>query len=131
MIFKCAASFLFFGVLFLLGCSLEKTISAASVCDKIVAAGIGKNCTRDKPMALGARARNKYNFDLTGVPGKGGAVFDFSTQEDYNATVNAFAEVAFLAGPHRYGNSKTKIFVQMNSGASLNDGDLVKNIVEK
>ncbi len=116
-----------FGLIILLGCAQKP--SASAVCKKIESSGIGKGCTQVKPDKINARAKTKFDFDLVGVPGEKGAVLDFESDADYSATVEAYAAAAMLAGPHRYGNPSTRIFVQLNSGASLEDGNTVKAIV--
>lgn len=110
-----------------LGCGAKPT--AESVCRQIEAAGVGKGCTSAKPEMMSARARTRFNFDLVHVPGKTGQVLDFASGDDYDATEKAFAAAALLAGPHRYGNASTRIFVQVNSGASLDDGKALAGIV--
>jgi hypothetical protein len=110
------------------GCAAKPT--ASTVCKKIEAAGIGSGCSQVKPEVINARAKTKFDFDLVRVPGEKGAVLDFTSDDDYLATVNAYATAAMLAGPHRYGNASTRIFVQLNTGASLEEGNLVKAIVD-
>jgi hypothetical protein len=111
----------------MLGCAAKP--DASSICKQIEAAGIGTSCTQVKPEIINARAKTKVDFDLVRVPGKKGAVLDFASADDYSATVNAYAAAAMLAGPHRYGNPSTHIFVQLNTGASLEDGGAVSAIV--
>ena len=66
---------------------------------------------------------------MPSVPGHGGAVMAFEKSEDYDATVQAFAAAAVMAGPHRYGNPKARIFVQFNEGASPDVGDKAKAVI--
>lgn len=115
------------GSMVMLGCRAKP--DAAGICKKIEASGIGKNCTQIKAEVINARAKTKYDFDLVRVAGEKGAVLDFATDDDYSTTVNAYATMAMFAGPHRYGNPSTRIFVQMNTGASIDDGNAVKAIV--
>ncbi|XXX79181.1 hypothetical protein WMF30_10445 [Sorangium sp. So ce134] len=118
---------LVFGLV-LSGCSAKP--AAADVCAKLEAAGIAKNCRESKPLALTARAAQKYDFDLVEVPGKTGQVLTFAADEDYSATVEAFKAMAMLAGPHRYGNQKARVFLQMNDGASLDTGKKAQGVVD-
>ncbi|XXY23346.1 hypothetical protein WME88_27420 [Sorangium sp. So ce216] len=108
----------------------SKPPTAAEACAKLEAGGIAKNCAEVKPRALTARASQNFNFDLVEVPGKTGQVMSFAAEDDYNATVEGFKTMAILAGPHRYGNPKARIFVQMNEGASLEAGKRAQSIVE-
>jgi len=110
------------------GCSSKPT--AASVCEKIQAAGVGNNCREDKPMGLGASASEKASFDLPSVPGQGGQVLRFTNEEAYTMTENVFAGAAILAGPHRYGSRKALVFVQMNDELDVDKGQAVKAIVD-
>ncbi|WP_441288470.1 hypothetical protein ACSRUE_42035 [Sorangium sp. KYC3313] len=110
------------------GCSQKP--AAAEVCSKLEAAGIAKNCREAKPLALTARAAQKYDFDLVEVPGKTGQVLTFAADDDYSATVEAFKAMAMLAGPHRYGNQKARVFLQMNDGASLDTGKKAQGVIE-
>lgn len=112
----------------LAGCAPKPT--AEAVCHQLEAAGQAKGCHQDKPEVFAARAKTKWVFDLPRVAGKTGQVLDFANADDYQATVDAFTKAAMLAGPHRYGSSKALVFVQMNTGASLDDGNKVKGIVD-
>lgn len=108
----------------------NKGPSAADVCKKIEAAGVGKNCKEGERKMLSGRASSKYDFDLVAVPGKTGQVLSFDRDDDYQATEKAFREAGMLAGPHRYGSAKARIFVQMNEGLSTADGNKVKALVD-
>lgn len=111
-----------------LGCGKKPT--AMAVCKQIEAAGVGTGCKEDKPGGLGAAASEKAVFDLPTVPGKGGAVYAFPNDDAFEATEKAFEGAAMLAGPHRYGSKKARIFVQMNEGADLEVGKKAKAVVE-
>lgn len=117
-------------VLFLTACSKAKPPTAKEAADKLAAAGILTNCKQAVPRALTARASEYWGCDLPSVPGKGASVLAFADDEAYEATVKAFEAAAMLAGAHRYGNAKVRIFVQMNEGASLETGQKTKAIVE-
>ena len=104
--------------------------SAASVCNKLVDAGIAAGCREEKPAGLGAAAVERYTFDLPSVQGKTGQVLRFENKATYTQTVDAFAATAFFAGPHRYGSEKALIFVQMNEGLSLELGKSAKATIE-
>lgn len=105
--------------------------TAQSVCADLVTAGIAVNCHRITPGGASARARERYDFDLVSVPGHGGAVMSFDTDEDYDWTVDFYARTAVFAGPHRYGNRARRIFVQMNEGAPFDVGDATRRIIEQ
>lgn len=109
----------------------SKPPTSSSVCEKLVAAGVGSNCRPDTPSGLGAIAKEKTDFDLAEPAGKMGAVYSFTDDASYTATVDAFQKAASLAGPHRYGNSKARIFIQMNEDASVDMGNKAKEIIEK
>lgn len=111
-----------------LGCS--KAVTAADACKKLEAAGVAANCHEEKPEMFAARAKQKYAFDLPSVPGKTGQVLSFADSDAYSATAKAFESAAMLAGPHRYGSEKALIFVQMNTGASLDTGKKAKAVVD-
>jgi hypothetical protein len=106
--------------------------SASDVCKKLEAAGVATagSCKQDKPLALAARAKEKYVFDLASVPGKTGQVLTHASAEDYKATVDGFTAAAALAGPHRYGSEKALVFVQLNDKASLDVGNKAKAVVD-
>ncbi|MFO0590324.1 MAG: hypothetical protein U0441_22470 [Polyangiaceae bacterium] len=106
------------------------TPAAQDVCAKLEAAGVARGCHEVKAEVINARARTKYDFDLVHVPGEGGAVLDFAKDDDYETTVKMYEAAAMFAGPHRYGNAKARVFVQMNAGASLEEGKQVKALVE-
>lgn len=105
------------------------TPAPSDVCSKLAAAGVAANCRRETPKMINARAADDYEFDLPSVPGHGGAVLSFAKDDDYTATVAAYEAMAMLAGPHRYGNPKARIFVQFNEGAPPDVGDKAKAIV--
>lgn len=111
-----------------MGCTKKPT--AMTVCQKIEATGVGKNCREGKPGGLGAAAIEDAAFDLPSVPGKGGAVMRFENEGAYDRTVDAFERAAMLAGPHRYGSKRALIFVQMNEGLSMEDGRKVRSVVD-
>lgn len=108
----------------------SKPPSSADVCQKLVAAGVASNCHADTPIGLGARANEETAFDLTSVPGHGGAVFAFEKADDFESTVKAFEGASVLAGPWRFGNAKARIFVQMNDGAKPDVGQKAKAVVD-
>jgi hypothetical protein len=108
----------------------SKGPTAADVCKKLETDGIAKGCKQDKPQAISGRAKEKYAFDLPSVAGKTGQVLSFERDDDFQATEKAFREVGMLAGTHRYGNAKARIFVQLNSDASLEVGTKTKAIVD-
>jgi hypothetical protein len=112
----------------LVACSKGPT--AADVCKKLETDGVARGCKQDKPAMISARAKEKYAFDLVSVPGKTGQVLSFERGDDFAATEKAMREAGMLAGPHRYGNAKARIFVQLNSDASLEVGNKTKAIVD-
>lgn len=119
----------------LLGCdkissAVAPKPTAKEVCEKLVAAGLGSNCKEVVPGGVNARASSKWDFDLKSPPGKGAGVMSFADADAYKNAVAAYEATAFFAGAHRYGNEKALIFVQMNSGASLEDGKKAKAIVD-
>lgn len=104
--------------------------TAADVCKKVEASGIAKGCREDKPGGLGAASDSTWVADLVEVPGKTVQVMHFPNADTYAATVKSFEGAAVLAGPHRYGNEKGRIFVQANSGLSLEGGKKLKGVVD-
>lgn len=110
--------------------SCTKPPTAQEVCGTLESAGVAKGCHEVKAEVINARARTKYDFDLAHVPGQKGAVLDFEKAEDYEATVKMYEAAAFFAGPHRYGNPKARVFVQMNTNASIEEGKQVKALIE-
>lgn len=111
-----------------LACS--KQPSSADVCQKLVAAGVASNCHPATPNGLGARASEETGFDLPSVPGHGGGVYAFEKADDFDSTVKAFEGAAMLAGPWRFGNAKSRIFVQLNDGAKPDVGQKAKALVD-
>jgi hypothetical protein len=103
-----------------------KPPTAMEACNKLTSAGVAANCQIDKPGGLGADASEKVAFELPSVPGKGGAVYRFDNDEAYDSTVKSFDDAKVLAGPHRYGSRKARIFVQFNDGASMDVGAKAK-----
>lgn len=114
-------------VLLLPACS--KPPSAMEVCHKLEAGGVASACRTGKPMGLGSDASEEVEFDLPSVPGKGGAVYGFDSDEGYDSTVRSFDGAKVLAGPHRYWNKKRRIFTQFNDGASMDVGAKAKAII--
>lgn len=112
----------------MVGCASQPT--AAEVCKKLESAGVAKGCKQNVPSAMNARAKEEYVFDLVAPKGKTGHVLSFEKADDYDATVKAYEAMAMLAGSHRYGSSKARIFVQLNSEASLDTGKKAKAIVD-
>lgn len=104
--------------------------TAMDVCHRLESAGVAANCRGGTPNGLGAAAVEDAEFDLSSVPEHGGAVLRFDTDEAYDRTVDSFSKAAALAGPHRYGSRKTRIFVQMNEGASSAVGAQAKAVVD-
>jgi hypothetical protein len=111
-----------------LGCQSKPT--AADVCKKLERAGVAKGCKQSVPAAVNARAKEEYVFNLAAPAGKTGHVLSFEKDDDYDATVKAYEAMAMLAGSHRYGSAKARIFVQLNSGASLATGKKAKAVVD-
>lgn len=111
----------------MLGCS--KGPSAMDVCKQIESSGVGSNCHAETPDGLGAGAKEAAAFDLVHVAGKGGQVLKFDDTDKFSKTVDAFDAAAMLAGPHRFGSKKALVFVQMNDGASADDGGKVRGVV--
>lgn len=116
----------------MIGCSKPK---ATDVCHEIEKSSVGANCRAGTPGGVNATASERIDFDLPSVKGKDGkpeegSVFSFANDEAYTSTERAYAGLAALAGPHRYGNAKARIFVQMNSGLSAENGQKVKAIVD-
>jgi hypothetical protein len=98
-------------------------------CEKLVAAGVAEHCVTGKPGGLGAAAIAVVNYDLPEVPGKTGGVWRFETDEKFDEMVKAFDDAKVIAGPFRYGNRSRRIFVQFNSGASMEMGAKAKAAV--
>jgi hypothetical protein len=112
------------------GCSKLSPPTPKGVADKLTAEGILTNCTQAQPKAFTARASEVWSCDLPSVPGKGANVMGFADDAAYEATVKAFEGAALLAGGHRYGNAKARIFVQMNQDAPLEIGQKTKGIID-
>ena len=110
------------------GCSSPP--SAATVCQKLAAAGVAANCRPSAPGGLGAAASERQEFDLPDVAGKTGQVLRFADAAGYDATVKAFDAAAVLAGPHRYGSAKARVYVQLNSGAAADVGAKARAVVD-
>ncbi|MDC3985790.1 hypothetical protein [Polyangium jinanense] len=104
--------------------------TAKEAADKLVAAGVLANCTQEPPRGLNARASEYWKCELPSVPGEGAGVMTFADDDAYQTTIKAFDGAAVLAGPHRYGNARARVFVQMNQGASLEVGNKAKAIVD-
>lgn len=110
---------------------LGRALGRWAIADRqLVAQGAAANCRESKPEGLGAAAVEKVDFDLPSVAGKTGAVFRFEKDETFDQTVANFEKAAVLAGPHRYGSKKGLIFVQANSGLSLEEGKKLKAVVD-
>lgn len=102
------------------GCAPK--ITAASTCAKLEAAGVAKGCASRPPGGIGAAAKEALDFELPSVPGKGGQVLAFESEDAYKGAVKAFEAASFLAGPHRYGNDKRRIFVQLTESTPAEVG---------
>jgi hypothetical protein len=90
---------------------------------------VAANCRPDAPTGLGVGAKEKAAFDLVNVKGNGGQVLAFDDEEKFGKTVDAFEAAKMLAGPHRYGSKKARVFVQMNDETPATDGTKVRGIV--
>jgi hypothetical protein len=103
--------------------------SAKAICEALTSKGFGTNCTEDKPGGLGAAAWERYAFDLPDPKGKTCQILTFKTDADFQATLKAFDGAAALAGPHRYGNAKARVFVQCNSDMPRDAGSKLEQAV--
>lgn len=112
-----------------LAVACSKPPTAKEAADRLTAAGILSNCKQEAPKGLNAKASEYWHCDLPSVPGEGAGVMSFEKDDAYQTTVAAFEAMAMVAGSHRYGNEKARIFVQMNSEASLEVGNKAKAIV--
>lgn len=110
--------------------SCSKPVTPMDACHKLETAGVASNCHEGKPHGLAADANADIEFDLPSVPGHGGAVFGFDSDEHYDSTVKSFDDAKVIAGPHRYGNKKKRIFVQFNDGASMATGKTAKDVID-
>lgn len=108
---------------------IPAAVDAEAVCQMIVRLGVGANCTESEPGGVGIGADANYEFELPSVPGESGQVMVFSDSKIYDKTVAAYAEVASLAGPHRYGSSNALVFVQINEGLSAAEGQKVEQLI--
>lgn len=115
-------------VLLLWGCTPK--VTAASTCAKLEAAGVAKNCQPKPPGGLGAAAKEAVDFELPSVPGKGGQALAFESEDAYKGAVKTFEAASFLAGPHRYGNDKARIFVQLTESTPADVGAKAKAVVD-
>ncbi len=118
------------GLLLALGCtSCVAKPSAASVCEKLTAAGVAENCHTEAPGGIGASATEKFAFDIPKSSGKTGQVLKFDGEAAYAATVKTFDGMAGLVGPHRYGSEKALIFVQLNNETPAELGANARTVV--
>jgi hypothetical protein len=117
-----------FAVALLPACAKPPT--AMDACHKLETSGVAANCVTEKPAGLGANAIEVVHYDLPTVPGEGGAVWLFETDEKYDEMVKAFDDAKVLAGPFRYGSKARRIFTQFNSGASMQLGEKAKATVK-
>jgi hypothetical protein len=99
----------------LAGCSNRPT--AMSVCRKLEDAHVAKDCKGDEPGGIGAAAKERVVFKLVESK-KTGQVLTFESHDAYTRTVDNFEKMKKLAGPHRFGDESTLVFVQLNSEAS-------------
>jgi hypothetical protein len=104
--------------------------TAASVCTKLEEAGVAAGCIPKTPGGIGAGAKEATDFQLPSVPGKGGSTYSFDNDAQYEATVKNFESFAGLAGPHRYGNPKARIFVQLTKDTPTAVGVKAKAVVD-
>lgn len=101
------------------------------VCKKLFRAEVASNCREETPGGIGAAATKRFDFDLRSVPGKGASILYFDDEGSYTQTVIEYGKRSFISGPHRYGNKKKRIFVQMNAGASEEDARKVKDVLAR
>ena len=113
-----------------------RTTTAMDVCIQFVHAGFATHCHEVKPEGLGASAVERVEFTLE-PPYKndeggeaGGSVLRYDSKDKFENVIKSYEEFRVLAGPHRYENRSKMIFVQMNSGASMDIGRKAKGIVE-
>lgn len=91
--------------------------SALEICRAFEAQGVASQCRAASEHSAGSgweQAAESALFDLPSVPGHQGEVAVFTSPEAYKKTVDAFAEGAEQAGPHRYGAPKALVFTQIN-----------------
>lgn len=119
------------GLAFVVAClaSCAKRPTAMDVCEEIVAAGAGAACRVEIPGGLGAAAVERVEFDLPSAPGRTGQVLRFDSDAAYDEAVGAYARASMLAGPHRYGSRKSRIFVQANADLDAVHGAQLAAIV--
>lgn len=108
----------------------KKPLTPLEFCALLAKDGLAAGCRETKPRGLAANARRAAEFDLPSVPGKTGAIWWFETAEALEATVQSYDAARVLAGPHRYANRGQRLFVQINDGLSMDDGDRVKKLLE-
>lgn len=110
--------------------SCSRQPAAKDVCARLESEHLASGCHEALPKGLGARASALWDFDVPGTPGATGGVYTFATADDYKATVEGFAAAAILAGPHRYGSERARVFVQVSDKAPLDYGKKLKATIE-
>jgi hypothetical protein len=89
--------------------------TAMDACRRFEAAGAAKNCREESvEPALTPGAKQRVLFDLPS--GKPGQVFSFGDKDDYEKSAKSIEDLS-SAGRHRWGNAKSKIYVQLNKNA--------------
>ena len=116
------------GLILVTGCSKQPT--ALDVCKRLEATGAAAGCRASTPAGLGAGAVEGATFDLPSVPGKTGQVLRYGDATAYAAGVEGYGRAAALAGPHRYGSDRARIFVQANAGLGAAEGAKLRGVVE-
>lgn len=104
--------------------------TAMQVCLKLIDAGVARGCAPGKPGGLGGGAVEQVVFDLPSVPGKTAQILRYDRDDAFEQADKAFLAAVLFVGPHRYGNAKARIFLQMNEGASMEVGQKAKAVID-
>ncbi len=128
-----------FGTLALIACSKEggstgtgggpaPVRSAMDACRRFESAGAASGCNEESvEPALTPGAKQRVVFKLPS--GKRGQVFSFDDKDDYEKSAKSIEKLD-AAGPHVWGNSKSKIYVQLNKEATSDEAQKLHSVLD-
>lgn len=111
---------LFLVIFLLVACSASAPVSAQTVVDKFIAAGLGVSDVEPDERVEGTPLPNSYSdwltFTIAEVAPKGGQVFVCDTKKNCDALYAYFDMLKGLSGPYLYQSPSGLVVAQLNSG---------------
>jgi hypothetical protein len=97
-------------------------------CRRFESAGAATGCHKESvEPALTPGAKDRVLFTLPS--GKRGQVFSFDDKKDYEKSAKSIEDLS-SAGKHRWGNTSSKVYVQLNKDATDDEARKVKDVLD-